>query len=490
MMEAKDNSRYAQEVNDIYRPASWLAKIKAINQIILGTNVLISVLCEHGGGKTSFCHLLQAGIDPLIKSYYVAANSLFDEKELMVNFSRFMDFSDEKKLEEIALYCQKNKVHRLLIIDDAHLLPESFIEKILKVLTTHGEQSYLHFCLVANTQFMKSLAAFEKGEFKEMLHAIELGHLSEKETKEYLVHRILSQPGFVAANKAKQLYQHTDGSIVGVNTQMASFFQPGNLSSKVNNGRKTLSNNHHRFAVIIGAAAVALGVAFVMKPTPSGLGQSNTVLAQIETPENANEKHTIDEAYYISSIPSYNLAAVRQFMQTTDLRRAEYIISNEEGQDSDAMVVMDRVVVAPKVITKLPAPQENSNKAIKKSFSKSQLAHNNLKETEQHIVAEQHSIRPLKKSFGKHTQHKLNPYAIQLIASHNPAELERFAKSHELTDKTKIYQFDKHGQKWFILTLGDYQNHMLAKQALSKLPEKMTQYKPWVRNVEQLKPIA
>jgi hypothetical protein len=56
----------------LLKPGSWLEKVDLINHLILFSNVLITVLSEKEGGKSSFGTLLQANLDPQIKSVSVA----------------------------------------------------------------------------------------------------------------------------------------------------------------------------------------------------------------------------------------------------------------------------------------------------------------------------------------------------------------------------------------------------------------------------------
>lgn len=56
------------------------------------------------------------------------------------------------------------------------------------------------------------------------------------------------------------------------------------------------------------------------------------------------------EPIYVSKIPAFRMAAVRQVMQTMLLQKAKQISLNEDELMDESWVVMDKVIVIPKVI--------------------------------------------------------------------------------------------------------------------------------------------
>ncbi|GGI91124.1 SPOR domain-containing protein [Legionella impletisoli] len=468
------------DANKLYKPASWLAKIEFINQIVLGTNVLISVLGEEGSGKTSFSALLQAHLDPQIQTHYFAVNPLFDEATFVRQISQKLNLEEKNSFAEFIEESQANQSHTLLIIDDAHHLPESFIDTILNPLQQQGAHGYFHVCFIANQSFLKVLNQFEQQNYKEMIHTIELGHLNEKETKEYLLHRFLTHPEFISEERAKQFYQFTDGSILGINTQMASFF---NLGQAVTPGSRAQyrSTHYQRLSLIAGAVVVALGLAFTLKPSESGLKPSSEVVMELEKPIEATRLATqvVDEPFYMSSIPSYDLAAVRQFLQPTELRRAELVVYNEEDDlSNNSLVVMDKVVVVPKVIHK-SQPSEDVSVEVAEKITMNPQSDKQLAQAE---------VKPSKPKVAKKSTK--GAYTIQLIASHSRAELERFASAHHIEGKAKIHQSKKQGKNWYVLTMGDFKDHDGAKLAISQLPLDLAKFKPWVRKMDRLQSLG
>ncbi|WP_165475030.1 SPOR domain-containing protein [Legionella yabuuchiae] len=470
------------DLNKMYQPASWLAKMEFINQIVLGTNVLISVLGEQGNGKTSFAVLLQTHLDPQIQCHYFVVDPLFDEADFMRKISAKLNLRGKDTFEEFIDVCQTNQSHTLLIIDDAHHLPECFIEKLLNPLQQQGSHGYFHVCFVANQSFLKVLNQFEQQDYKEMIHTIELGHLNEKETKDYVLHRFITQPEFIPEERTKQFYQYTDGSILGINTQMASFF---NLGQAAVPGAAQQSKKHYqRLSLIAGAVVVALGLAFTLKPSESGLNPSSQVVVELEKPtkDSLIASKTDDEPFFMSSIPSYDLAAVRQFLQPIELRRAELVVNNEDDDSlNDSLVVMDKVVVVPKIIHKSKSADEMPLEQAEESDLNSGV---DLKIAKQEVKPSKPQIAKIAKQSSK------GVYTIQLIASHSRSELERFAILHHIKDKAHIHKSKKQGKNWYVLTMGGYKDHDGAKHAIAELPQDLAKFKPWVRKVDHLQSLG
>jgi DamX protein len=454
-------------VESLYKPTSWLAKIDFINQIALGTNIMVSVIGEPASGKTSFATLLQQQLDSKIESIYIAANNLFDETSFVGHVSSLFGVEKAHSLNQLVDAIENRKSPSLLIIDDAQHLPTMFVESLLKELKAIGPECVFHVCLIANKSILKSLSNLDNGPYKELIHTVELGHLNEKETKEYVMHRLISMPDFISSDRSKQFFDYTDGSIIGINTQMSSFF---NLEKIATGGQraKQQSKNIKWLAMVASAVIIALGLAFTLQPSKSGLTPKSDLLVEIDSPLPITSVQDIgEEQVFLSSIPPYDLAAVKQFMQATDLRRAEIILLREEDDAMDeSMVVMDKVVVIPKTIKPVKHHAQKTITKVKKPIAKP------------------------KTYVSKPVVSKSKGYTIQLIASQDRAKLERFASEHNIAKKVTIRKSTKNNKGWYVLTVGEYSDANGARQAISYLPVALQKNKPWIRQIEKLQTIG
>ncbi len=262
----------------------------------------------------------------------------------------------------------------------------------------------------------------------------------------------------ITDERVKQFYQLTEGHIEKINRQMVDFF-----SYKL-----TKPSRHTKLARHVGIAAgiflAASGIVYIglspdFQPAPAQLvGLKMQSIADVQ----------IDPALS-SGIPAYTVAAARQTLQATSLRRVGLAVKDEEDNTLDeSLVVMDKVVVAPKIL------QHQANKhsaAIKKTTQPAA-------KTSPKRITKAVLIKPVIEQ---------NRYTIQLLASHNVGQLKQFAQIHHFNGKTQVRRTLRQGTVWYVLTLGEYTQHQQAKQAANHLPKDVAQFNPWVRLIADLK---
>ena len=120
-------------VRTLFKPGSWLAKIDFINHLILLNNILIAVLSEKEGGKTSFITLLQNNLDQQIKSVSVTITNVCDKQNIINDLATQLQLNHDDAIDIQSIVAQVNerKAHVVLIIDDAQHLPESLIKDVM-----------------------------------------------------------------------------------------------------------------------------------------------------------------------------------------------------------------------------------------------------------------------------------------------------------------------------------------------------------------------
>ena len=78
-------------------------------------------------------------------------------------------------------------------------------------------------------------------------------------------------------------------------------------------------------------------------------------------------------------------------------------------------------------------------------------------------------------------------FTIQLMSDRNEAAVKAFIKENNLADKASYSQSFSNGQKWYVLTYGQYNSHEEAKRALHDLPKTLQGWQPFVRKLEGFK---
>ncbi len=445
----------------ILKPVSWLAKSELIKHLVLNNNVLISLLGEKNSGKTTFANLLKTDLSPQIKSRVIAANAVFNQEDFLQQLGVLLNIGGEPSLSNIVAQMNEQQSHQLLIIDDAHYLSEAFIEDILNALQQQGDSGYFHVCLVSGFSLVPTLNKLAETQYTDMIHSIELGTLSEGETKAYVVQNVLPQlNAMITDDRIKQFYQLTEGRMAGINRQMADFFS----SEVVRPSRHGIL--FRQVSIAAGVFIAATGLSYLV--LSQGFQSPPAQLVSLESPLQDKPEVSLDPVLS-SDIPAYHASATRQEVQPTPLRRIELAaLDDEDSRLNESLVVVDKVVVAPKVLSpqseQKPAPTKKSTAAAARGATK----------------------QTIKKAFLKPVVEQSH-YTIQLLASQNWTKLKSFAQAHHFDGKARVRRMIRQGSVWYVLTLGEYPQRQLAVQAIHHLPKDVIQFKPWVRTLADLK---
>ncbi|HGF0880173.1 TPA: ATP-binding protein, partial [Legionella pneumophila] len=141
----------ANQPRTLFKPGAWLAKVDFINHLILFNNVLITILSEKEGGKTCFNSLLKSHLNQQIKSVSFKAKPPFDSQDIINEFARQLHLNNkDNNIGSLAAQINERKTHVLLIIDDAHHLPESFIKEVMIIIKNQEDFGFFHLCLISD----------------------------------------------------------------------------------------------------------------------------------------------------------------------------------------------------------------------------------------------------------------------------------------------------------------------------------------------------
>lgn len=440
------------------KPATWLSQIDLIDHLVLDNNILIAVLGESGNGKTSFINLMHDTLDAQIVTYLFTANALFDRETFLAQLGIELKIAGEVTFASLINQTSVAKKHHLIIIDDAHFLPTVFIEEILAALYQQEKNDYFHICLISNFSLITTLHELDAKHEQEIIRTIELGALSKAETKAYIADRLDSTASIptITDQQITQFYNATQGDIATINAEMSRFFLVKEPTFQIN-------KLFLRTALLTAIAVVILGVGYWGLIASEDVAPAEVVVAQPLVQSVPTPPMQAEFVILKSEIPTYYLGALRQSVQSTPLRRADLVAINEQDTTNveEPMVVMDKVVVIPKVVQTQPVEKTG--------------------------VAHVTKPVPPKKLTPARLQHppsfNANHYVIQLFASHNKHALKRFAQTYHIKNQTRIFTRKNQGEVWYILAFGDYKQYNSAKSAIKHLPKGLVQFKPWVRSL-------
>ncbi|MCB1755655.1 MAG: AAA family ATPase [Gammaproteobacteria bacterium] len=77
-------------------------------------------------------------------------------------------------------------------------------------------------------------------------------------------------------------------------------------------------------------------------------------------------------------------------------------------------------------------------------------------------------------------------FTVQMIASSNRDEVERFLKTHDLAGPNSIFSFKRGEETWYALVHGLYSDIEDAQQAIRELPDEVRTRHPWIRQIKRI----
>lgn len=463
----------------LFKPGSWLSKIDFINHLILFNNVLITVLAEKEGGKSSFNTLLQSNLDQQIKSVSITMKPSLKLEDILKDFAHQLNLdSDENpRLSSLVNQINERKAHVLLLIDDAQNLPESFIKEAMQEIKNQENFSFFHLCLLSDYSIVATLNNLVSSFFDNLVHTIELGSLNESETRTYVLQRAMSahlihKP--LTDAQFKQFYQLTKGNVAKINSNLEPF-----IYNCTNSKKKEPSKWAKKAGIAASVTLIAgfIGFYFAQNYDLLALYRTKTTCPGPHEAPSPLTKLEPQPDILVSQIPSWEDSSTRQIVFNS-LPKKQVLDDLEEELPNNTVAIIDKVVVIPKLELKNLAQQEPRIPDTEIKLQNPEADHKRESKAVEIPTPKQH-----KKTNSKSVI-KSNRYTIQIAASHNKKYIERFRMSHQmLARNAKVRHFTNAKGIWYVLTLGEFDNRMEAQRNLSKLPLPLNKLNPWVRPV-------
>ncbi|MBA2648130.1 MAG: SPOR domain-containing protein [Legionella sp.] len=452
-------------IKTLFKPGSWFAKIDFINHLVLFKNVIISVLSEKEGGKTSFSALLQNNLDPQIKFYTYTAQPELKGQEILSEMAHNLNLDTLAAHDIISLvaHINEDKAHMLLVIDDAQFLPHDFLKEMIEAIKKQDDFGFFHLCLISDHSIVSTLNAFSDTPLNDLIHTIELSSLNENETRTYVLHRLMANNAFKKVPtdaQFREFYQLTKGNMSKINNELSTFVS-GCCNKKQN-----------KKIYFVQCASLLICAALVIKASFWHLSMGYTPKSQ-SILEMTSILPTIPDSTQISTL------------------------ALSEGNTGTISKLAPIPMVREQLVSQIPSWQQGSLQIEVVQFEDPiNLLEMNLDEDEittnvalidKVIVIPK--LKNLSESNAKNTP-QTSQFTIQLLASHDKKDIESLKKSNPLLKGAKIKTFTNENGLWYVLVYGEYKNKNEAKSHIKSLHTLIAQLTPWVRSMSGLENIG
>ncbi|RYB46221.1 SPOR domain-containing protein, partial [Legionella pneumophila] len=372
------------------------------------------------------------------------------------------------------------KTHVLLIIDDAHHLPESFIKEVMIIIKNQEDFGFFHLCLISDYSIVATLNNLAVEPFNNLIHTIELGALSETETRTYVLQRamashLINRP--LTDTQFKQFYHLTKGNLSKINSSLELFLSKC-ANEKQNNKKAILKRISlvASFAIVAGLSYFYFDNVYKAPDNTPKLPDlaSVTTLPPIKDLIKTPTQQAVPKQEAVSYIASWEDSSTRQLVHY-GLPKKQILDDFMDEEDTlNTVAIVDKVVVIPKL--KAKNISEQVGQAV---VSQSKLPP--VPDSSQtKLASEQPDIKKINSKL----------FTIQLAASHKVEDINRFKNQNKWLAQAKIRHFTNAKGSWYILTIGEYESRNQALLNIKKLPGELAKLSPWIRSVEGLSNIG
>lgn len=218
-------------VSRAFKPSAWLANIDFMKHLILEKHLLLVVMSEAGGGKSTFVDLMRLRLETVIQSVALEIDPQSPVKSMLNTLSPLLNVP----LPEVSLVAgvslsqffeqlPPQSQPLLFVIENAQLLPESFLAQLIHLYQQWGQAKHFTICLVSDFRLTPVLKRLERVHQSALIHTIEPGPLTEEETKTYVLKYCQGRAAFTrwcTTAQLKAFYHLTAGQMLRINQQLA-----------------------------------------------------------------------------------------------------------------------------------------------------------------------------------------------------------------------------------------------------------------------------
>ena len=184
----------------LYLDSERLQRLKMLQHLTEYSNLLLLIIGERGIGKTSLMQRFILEANPSWHICQVDAHTMMDADQLLFDIAKGFGLPapprDADALQDVLyrqlLQLQNENQEPILIIDDAHELPQDALEAIFLLADVEGRHgNLLRILLFCEPQINTMLERSEIQSLRDRItHTLEIPRLTEEQTAEYIHHRL------------------------------------------------------------------------------------------------------------------------------------------------------------------------------------------------------------------------------------------------------------------------------------------------------------
>ena len=433
---------------------SFEQRLQVLKHLVQGTDLLVLVIGESGSGKTTLLH-----------RYLVTSDGQWKADRIHTDGTSTSDKpAPGQESESYPIFVQQSAKDPIVIVDDAHKLPEKDLSFLLrKALVPRSSHKIKRLVLFGEPSLSTYITALSESTASDIaINKVTLPALTRAEADAYLQYR----PALVGhAGKSlfkpyvvRVIHKKSAGLPGGINEHADRWLNKKYAPNSPMEGIFTLLRNLPLKAVgwgVAGIAAVVLGL-FVFNQPGS-------------TPKTSSEKQKASLQVFRAKIPAVVDSDTPKFVNRVT-PTAEETTPRAAAETSPQPPAAKQ----PTTLAKVP-PQRIIQAEVKppplKPLTPKKGALKNTIYRESWLLDQDTSF-----------------YTLQVLGVRNEESLLNFIKAYNLLQNQNVayYQTVYRGKQWYPLLYGVYPTKSAAADAVKALPDKVQKSIPWIRKISAI----
>ena len=516
-----DSDPFAPNLGAFYDGAQRKHNLETLRHLAIFGDMVLLLTGDYGSGKTTlierFSKLFSGEVDVVAFSAGSGAERISSIYRLAA-LSGLADHGKESERDVLARIIagyesdfERSGKRKLLIVDDADVLPNHELELYLQVLGAHHIDKGVALLLVGLPKLMQLVADYHPQDREDWLHQVQLKPLSREELLDYVRCRFRAA-GFeggplLSENELSFLAEKANGMPGAINElfpqiALGETDLVGPAISSPNRGAQTtllviasvlvlsfifVSYQHGFFDTEVSEHIAMDASAPAKSEIDLAIQQSEERLAKLDRAIEKSKRFVAADALpLVAEIPpKQNLAELptpvnsgaNEAMENVAINAAKLVTTAiSPGTKTEGNVLSSSA--KPAVVDSLPSNQIEGQEEIAKTPAPGGKQANDINEL---------PSRPYFKSNEWLMTQRDDNYSAQVLGSYNESTAIKFIEGMKGLDDLFYVQSIYKSKAWFVVLYGQYESKAQAKAGLAVSPDGVRRQKPWLRSFKGLK---
>ena len=417
-----------------------------------GKTTLANIFCQSFGNET-VCVLIPATL--------FMNKSQFLEKlgeQIPVDLNDEETDSAVVSIQRFAAQLDLDAKSLMIVIDDAHELGSDVLD--LVTFLRAGKTSGIHILMFGETQLTNMLRSALTTEMEQSLIEFEIAELGGEDTLGYVKFK-LAEAGYsgelpISASDLGNIHNSANGIPGTINVLVANALEETSVTLPSSDNLPSFIYSGNHYWAVAAVLTVLLVFTFVVLDPDPRIEQQRSLAASETSIEVSISTQTnpgpITEVL-ASEIESMMVEERSPLAQSQEL-------TTETVTDSFEASNLEEQVSEPKITAAIPGGVE---------ISTAEIAEIDISDFEKSLL-----------------EYPGSSYTLQIMGSHSETNVQRFIEEQLVSSQRGYFETRFQEKPWFVVVLGQFENHSDATKAIEELPTPLRSLQPWIRSIADI----